>query len=85
MGELGGDRGLYLNRPVRTECEVLVVRDVAELVGKALGAADEHILVIMGVAVYPIVYSAGGYIVRQFHGECSIGTAVGKLRVLHPK
>lgn len=66
MGELGGvgDRGLYLNRPVRTECEVLVVRDVAELVGQALGVADEHVLVVMGVAVYPIVYSTGGYVVR---------------------
>ena len=87
IGELGGDgdRGLYFNRSVRTECEVLVVRDIAELVGQALCVADEHILVVMGVAVYPIVYSAGDYVVRQFDGEHPVGTAVGKSRVLHPE
>ena len=61
MGELGGDgdRGLYFNRSVRTECEVLVVRDIAELVGQTLCVADKHVLVVMGVAVYPIVYCCG--------------------------
>ena len=49
IGELGGDgdKGLYFNRSVRTECEVLVVRDIAELVGQTLRAADKYVLVVM--------------------------------------
>jgi len=51
----------HLNHFPAVDGEVLVVGDVAELVAEAVGGADGLVDVAVGMAVDPVVDSAGGH------------------------
>ena len=61
------------------ECEVFVVRGVAELVAEAAGDADGFVDVAVGMAVDPVVDSAVGDVVGQLDGECAVDAATLEL------
>ena len=65
------------------EVLMLVGKDIAQLVGQALGVAYPGIDVGVRVSVYPIVNAAVGDIVLQFYGERSVCLAALKLGVEH--
>lgn len=58
---------------------VFVVGDVAELVAEAVGGADGLVDVAVGVAVYPVVDSAGGDVPGGIGGECAVDAAAQEL------
>ena len=60
---------------------MLIVEDIAQLVGQALGVAYPGIDVGMRVSVYPIVNAAAGDIILQFYGERPVCLATLKLGV----
>ena len=53
--------------------------DVAELVAEAAGGADGLVDITVGVAVDPVVDSAGGDVVGQFDGEGAVDAAALEL------
>lgn len=72
-----------LYKLTRIESFMLSMKDIPQLIGYTLGIAYLYILVVVRVSIYPVINAAILDIIFQFHGEGSIGLAVGKLGTLH--
>ena len=62
---------------------MLSMKDIPQLIGYTLGIAYLYIRVVVRVSIYPVINAAIFDIIFQFHGEGSIGLAVGELGTLH--
>lgn len=67
----------------RVESFMLSMKDIPQLIGYTLGIAYLYIRVVVRVSIYPVINAAILDIIFQFHGEGSIGLAVGELGTLH--
>lgn len=74
---------VYLYKLTRIESFMLSMKDIPQLIGYTLGIAYLYIRVVVRVSIYPVINAAILDIIFQFHGEGSIGLAVGKLGTLH--
>lgn len=72
-----------LYKLTRIESFMLSMKDIPQLIGYTLGIAYLYIRVVVRVSIYPVINAAILDIIFQFHGEGSIGLAVGKLGTLH--
>ena len=64
---------------------MLVMEDIAQLVGNALGRADGDIHIVVGMSINPIVDATVLDIILQLHNENTADSASGKGRALHAK
>ena len=74
---------VYLYKLTRIESFMLSMKDIPQLIGYTLGIAYLYIRVVVRVSIDPVINAAILDIIFQFHGEGSIGLAVGKLGTLH--
>ena len=74
---------VYLYKLTRIESFMLSMKDIPQLIGYTLGIAYLYIRVVVRVSIYLVINAAILDIIFQFHGEGSIGLAVGKLGTLH--
>ncbi len=74
---------VYLYKLTRIESFMLSMKDIPQLIGYTLGIAYLYIRVVVRVSIYPVINAAIFDIIFQFHGEGSIGLAVGELGTLH--
>lgn len=74
---------VYLYKLARIESFMLSMKDIPQLIGYTLGIAYLYIRVVVRVSIYPVINAAIFDIIFQFHGEGSIGLAVGKLGTSH--
>lgn len=74
---------VYLYKLTRIESFMLSMKDIPQLIGYTLGIAYLYIRVVVRVSIYPVINAAILDIIFQFHGEGSIGLAVGELGTLH--
>lgn len=74
---------VYLYNLARVESFMLSMKDIPQLIGYTLGIAYLYIRIVVRVSIYPVINAAILDIIFQFHGEGSIGLAVGKLGTLH--
>ena len=72
-----------LYKLTRIESFMLSMKDIPQLIGYTLGIAYLYIRVVVRVSIYPVINAAILDIIFQFHGEGSIGLAVGELGTLH--
>ena len=72
-----------LYKLTRIESFMLSMKDISQLIGYTLGIAYLYIRVVVRVSIYPVINAAIFDIIFQFHGEGSIGLAVGELGTLH--
>ena len=76
---------LYFYHCIRTECKMFILEYIAELVADALSVANTDIDIVVGMTIYPVVYSTFLNVISQFHGKRTIGFAVFKFRAQHPE